>query len=478
MLSIIFLLACLVVSNAFSPRLNSRTASVLKKQSVLRSSSVAVESEKKANPVATATLGISTVNLVKNCVGSGIFSLNSRVAAISTAPAVLLPTTALVVGMAIWATYNFVMIGETCKLTKSSTYGEAWRRTVSEKSEWIIQAVVLIAPIVTCLASTIVLTDILSMSMRGIGAPLSLYGNRNLVIALLGSIILYPLCILQDLSAFKAVSAVGLLGHFSAMAVFAIRILDKSYVLGGKYNPIIAKTIIKTAAKPAATAAATAAVVTPVASKWFIVASILSYCFQAHYNAPRYYYELKDKDKDPLKFTKLTAISYLFISTITMGTVSLALKLFGSNSQSFALNSFNANDPLAFIARLAFGTSVLASFPLVFLAMRDWFVKRMIPFIPNNTREKVAGLLLLFICGLATVVKDLGIVASISGGVLGTSMMFVFPPIMYMRALIKKSKETGAKLDTKTILLNTLLLICGTGLGLFGTISNLLALKK
>ncbi len=471
---VLFLVVCLATSYAYSPRLSSRTSIVLNKQSVLlKSSSIAIKDEKKkVNPIASATLGISIVNLVKNCVGSGIFSLNSRVAAISTSPSVLLPTAALVFGMAIWASYNFIMIGETCKLTKSSTYGEAWRRTVSEKSEWIIQTVVLVAPIVTCLASTIVLTDILSMTMRGIGAPLSLYNNRNLLITLLGSFILYPLCILQDLSAFKAVSAVGLLGHFSAMAVFVIRILDKSYALGGKYNPIIAKNIIKAAAP------AVAAVTTSVSSKWFIIASILSYCFQAHYNAPRYYYELKDKDKDPLKFTKLTCIAYAFTSLITIGTIALAVNLFGAKSHSFALNSFNVNDPLAFIARLAFGTSVLASFPLVFLAMRDWFVKRLMPFIPNNTREKVAGLLLIFICSLATVVKDLGIVTSISGGVLGTSMVFVFPPIMYMRALIKKSKETGAKLNTKTILLNTMLLFCGTGLGLFGTISNILALKK
>ena len=83
----------------------------------------------------------SSLNLLKNMVGAGVFSLNSRVMAISPNPMSILPAAALITTMAAWATYNFYMVGETCRLTDSSTYSEAWSKTVSASSQWIIQSV-------------------------------------------------------------------------------------------------------------------------------------------------------------------------------------------------------------------------------------------------------------------------------------------------------------------------------------------------
>ena len=83
----------------------------------------------------------SSVNLLKNMVGAGVFSLNSRVMAISPSPMSILPAAALIITMATWATYNFYMVGETCRLTDSATYSEAWSKTVSASSQWIIQSV-------------------------------------------------------------------------------------------------------------------------------------------------------------------------------------------------------------------------------------------------------------------------------------------------------------------------------------------------
>ena len=83
----------------------------------------------------------SSVNLLKNMVGAGVFSLNSRVMSISASPTAILPAAALIMTMATWATYNFYMVGETCRLTDSSTYSEAWSKTVSASSQWIIQSV-------------------------------------------------------------------------------------------------------------------------------------------------------------------------------------------------------------------------------------------------------------------------------------------------------------------------------------------------
>ena len=53
---------------------------------------------------------VSSINLLKNCLGAGVFSLNARVSAISGSPMTIIPAAALVITMAMWATYNFYMV--------------------------------------------------------------------------------------------------------------------------------------------------------------------------------------------------------------------------------------------------------------------------------------------------------------------------------------------------------------------------------
>lgn len=53
---------------------------------------------------------VSSINLLKNCLGAGVFSLNARVSSISVNPATIVPAAAVIFAMAMWATYNFYMV--------------------------------------------------------------------------------------------------------------------------------------------------------------------------------------------------------------------------------------------------------------------------------------------------------------------------------------------------------------------------------
>ena len=182
-----------------------------------------------------------------------------------------------------------VQVGETCRMTDSTSYAGCWAKTVSEESQWLVQAVVVISPIVSCLASCIVLTDIFGLVLLKAGMPASVYENRNLVITLLSSLVLYPLCILKDLSALKSVSVLGVFGHLVAMSALSIRIWDRSYFQGGKFFSAIVPKVQEGIAAAAAVAVAKGSqtgikAVFKSLSKWFILASLLSYCFVTHYN--------------------------------------------------------------------------------------------------------------------------------------------------------------------------------------------------
>eukprot|EP01041_Mallomonas_annulata_P004741 gene4741-9415_t len=414
--------------------------------------------------VTPSSLASSSTNLVKNCVGAGVFSITSKLIAISSDPGTVTNGIAIIALMSMWATYNFWIIGETCQITNSTTYGESWAKTVSKETEWIVQMVVTLSPIVSCLANTIVLTDVLQSLFLGFGFPQWLVANRNLVISLLGSVILFPICSLKDLSALRSVSVFGLFGQLLAMAIFALRIFDGSYFPGGQF--FIPPTKLA--------AAFIAAPIDPM--KYFVFASLLSYCFVTHYNAPRFYNELKHKNSE--RFLTLSSISFSIAGLIYITTMLLGLTLFGIHSKPFILNNFVSSDPLALIARSAFGASVLASFPLIFLSMRNWLMSvtsKKFHFISG--RRPITAFLLTLICGLAVRFKDVSVVGSLSGAIFGSTMMFIFPPIMYIRALQKKAKANNTSPPLSSIVFNSFLLGLGAILGFYGTFNTILSVR-
>eukprot|EP00607_Mallomonas_marina_P000868 CAMPEP_0182437678 /NCGR_PEP_ID=MMETSP1167-20130531/85209_1 /TAXON_ID=2988 /ORGANISM="Mallomonas Sp, Strain CCMP3275" /LENGTH=279 /DNA_ID=CAMNT_0024630681 /DNA_START=649 /DNA_END=1485 /DNA_ORIENTATION=- len=274
--------------------------------------------------------------------------------------------------------------------------------------------------------------------------------SRPFIIFLLGAGILFPLCSLKDLSALKSVSGLGVAGQLLSMLILTIRLLDGSYFPGGKYY-MSPSAAIAAASVPDAMTSVIASVSTGASSvatdpmKWFVFSSLLSYCFVTHYNAPRYYTELKNSNSKRVAY--LATISYGCASLVYIGTMILGIKLFGVDAKSFLLNNLMSSDPLALVARAAFGTSVLASTPLIFLSARTWLMtvmsKRSQAF---SGIKPVAALLLTLICSLAVAFNDVAVVGSLSGAIFGSAMMFIFPPVIYIRALQKRSLENGTRL--------------------------------
>mmetsp|Transcript_40504 Transcript_40504/g.127547 ORF Transcript_40504/g.127547 Transcript_40504/m.127547 type:complete len:80 (-) Transcript_40504:143-382(-) len=73
------------------------------------------------------------------------------------------------------------------------------------------------------------------------------------------------------------------------------------------------------------------------------------------------------------------------------------------------------------------------------------------------------------------VLERLGIIASLSGSILGACIIFVFPPLIHMGCLDKKRKE-GAKLSLKEermYVTSYITLILGLLFGLFGVVVSL-----
>jgi hypothetical protein len=166
----------------------------------------------------------------------------------------------------------------------------------------------------------------------------------------------------------------------------------------------------------------------------------------------------------------------LAAATVYLLTAWLSLALLGTRAPVFALNGFSSTDWLGTAARVSFGLSVLASFPLIFLAMRNWFVTQATKFVPAlGDVKKMTAVLLFGISLAATKCTDIGLVGSIAGGLLGSSMMFVFPPIMYIQALRYQAKKNNLPSPMSLIIVNSILLVLGGCLGVLGTTNSILS---
>lgn len=490
--------------NGFGTRLKSGMSSSKDTSSNSNEINVVLTPKNNIKTNKLASLEQSQLNLAKNAIGAGVFSLSAKVNKIGPSAVASIPASFLISGMAAWSAYNFYAVGKACELSDSTTYAEAWGKVVSEESKWIVQLITTVAPMVSCLAANIVLADIFTMFVRTLGFPEAIWNNRKLMVGTLGGGILLPLCSLKDLSSLGSVSSFGLLGQAIAMMVLGIRLLDKTYNPGGIYNSI--------------TNTAAAVVPTYNPSNWFVLASLLSYCFVTHYNAPRYYNELEDFSMR--RYTYLATVSYSVSAVIYIATMYLGLNLFGLNARSFVLNNLSPKDPLATVARMAFGASVLASYPLIFLTVRNWLLSQM-----EKTKDVVPKFLIgrtqiafvaLSLIGMLTVkFRDIGAVGSLAGALFGTPMAFVLPSIMYLRAM-RKAQTEGVKMftdatetkiywprsmqdtsDKARVIINSLglqsslwgkysykfflnvtLLFCGVGMTILGATNTFIALRK
>ncbi len=184
-----------------------------------------------------------------------------------------------------------------------------------------------------------------------------------------------------------------------------------------------------------------------------------------------------------------------------MLTIYLTNKLFTPfNAHSFSLNAFSPHDPLAILAIVAFGISIFASYPLTFINLRNRFieqaqqlsvdsnslsspVRRLIKQLKLDSQKVMTFFLLSIIGALAMVCRDIGKVGSFAGSLFGSSMMFIFPPMMYLSFVYRNYHGSGDDAASHIarregyplakVLLNIVLLAGGIGITSFGTINNI-----
>lgn len=286
-------------------------------------------------------------------------SITTGIAAFGNAPTAVFPAIALITLIGFFSAYGFSLIGRVCSYTGGKSYRDAWSESIGENSSWIPAATCTFKTCFAVLSYSMILADTIRALLMTVGVETT----RTLALLGVTGTTLLPLCLLKNLSSLAPFSLVGVAGMFYTAVAMAIRYLGGSYKLGtaavkgskavpaGKYFADVAANYQPQFGNLGASAA--------LRPNTFILICMLSTAYMAHFNAPKFFIELKD---NTIKRYNTVVGTSFGISVFLFAVIgALGFLTFGSASSGLILNNYSNKDVLMSLSRVAVAISIVFS---------------------------------------------------------------------------------------------------------------------
>ena len=349
-------------------------------------------------------------------------NINVGVAAFGNSPSAIIPAVALIGSIGILCAYGFFLIGKVCAYTGATSYRSAWAYSVSESTSWIPAVSATTKTFLACTAFSMVLGDTFS----------GLLGQeRNPTLVAVTLVILLPLCLLKNLKSLAPFSLMGVLGLVYTAVAMTIRYRDGTYVMPkGELAATLAKNLQPKFGNMGYKAVLSA--------NSLILVCMLSTAYMAHFNAPKFYLELKNNTL--ARYNQVVSWSF-GISIVLMSLMTaVGFLTFGQSCSGLVLNNYAKGDVLMAGSRIAVAVSLVFSYPLAFVGCRDGILDLLS--IPHSKRTPdylnvLTVALLSVLTVLACTLKDVSFLLTLAGATLGNALSYLYPAVMYF-AVVKK----------------------------------------
>ncbi|EED91244.1 amino acid/polyamine transporter, partial [Thalassiosira pseudonana CCMP1335] len=287
-------------------------------------------------------------NLVKNLVGAGAFAIPSGFASLaggSMSKSVMIPAAAIILIMATIFVYYFILVGRLCRMTRAASYKEAFDTSAGRASAvwrrltFLVPLSVILMAGLGNLAYSMILADTTRSLLARVGYEVS----RTSSLMYITIFVLLPLCLVKKLSVLAPFSALGTGGIVFTLAVMALRCFDGTYdsQRDGRFLDV---SVI-------------------------VFATAVPFTFFCHYNAPRYYIELRQNTIP--RFSHVANVSFGISALVYFAIGAFGYYTFGDNTNGFILNNYSTKDELATLCRFAIAIALIFTYPLPFIGTRD-----------------------------------------------------------------------------------------------------------
>jgi solute carrier family 38 (sodium-coupled neutral amino acid transporter), member 11 len=211
-----------------------------------------------------------------------------------------------------------------------------------------VEFVVALLPFGTCIAYAVLIADFIPAAIQAFRPTDSYAAGRTSITLIIGCGVLFPLCLLRNLSSLKFTSVAGVVSMIFASCVVIEAIVDH------KPTNLPASTIVR------------------FDGGLFTAMSLISVAFTMHYNAQRYYQELADRTLQRIGRIIFGSFTFAFVLYVFVGI--FGVLEFGDDVQSNVINNFSPS-PVINATRVFLSLAIIASFPLPFHGCRSNFLR-------------------------------------------------------------------------------------------------------
>lgn len=339
--------------------------------------------------------------------------------------------------------YTFHLLGrltavassESSDDVKVTNLGQLWEHEIGESTSWLISLAVMLTCYGTCLCYSIILGDTFKSLAETVGLS-GIWASRRFNVAIIGLLGTYPMSCLKSLAALAPISISGVIGIFVTCIVMAIRALP-----GGAYSlnsAAVATNYLRSLPAELQPSFGVTGLRSP--RSLFVVSSMAATAFLVHMSSPEFYQTLKEPTL--ARFGKLSIVGFGATALISVFMMCLGFLTFGGASKGMILNNYSTLDTGATLCRLLMAVSLLGSYGFLANAMKKAFYQIFYKGqeITDKLHYKTSQLLVGTITTLAVLIKDAGFVVSVTGAVLGSALIYMIPPYLFL-------KSTGRRIE-------------------------------
>jgi len=364
-----------------------------------------------------ATILTTCINLLKNMVGAGL--LNVPVAFMYSS---VLGGVLDMVLSSVLATGGFLLIGYCCSKTGARSYRALMSVSVGPAAGKLIDVMLFFHTLFSCVGYITLIGDFTTKSMSGL-LPGSIFAtSRAWATVTIVVFIIFPLSLLRDLKSLKPFSVMGLAAiWFSCMYVFY---------------------------ECWATAEETTPMQTIVDHWWYVkfdtfkTIALFNGSFSAHYSAPTFYAELRQKSFKRYAQCALWSFGISTILFTVFGIVGFAR--FGDDVLGNILKSYDPTSIPVQLSWMCMNIATIFVFPIAFQRMRaSWTALVNKPLgLHGNSAIPWTTIGLLAACAYFGIAfTDIAVVKLIKGATLGVSIMFIMPGLAFLGISSKGSNR-------------------------------------
>eukprot|EP00927_Polykrikos_kofoidii_P028959 TRINITY_DN25121_c0_g1_i1.p1 TRINITY_DN25121_c0_g1~~TRINITY_DN25121_c0_g1_i1.p1 ORF type:complete len:450 (-),score=47.01 TRINITY_DN25121_c0_g1_i1:35-1384(-) len=381
-----------------------------------------------------ASLGRVVLTLLKNMIGSGLFSL--PVGFWVATPYIGITVLAFI---GFLSASTFWMVGYCCITWRVNSFRELWEAAFGRSSAWIIDVVLFFTGYLTLVTYIVLIGDFTTKSFSGLlGPDHVLSTNRWINQWTITASILLPLSLAKDLTRLAFTSALGL---GIMLYVFCIVIFDYWSNASAEWNDNVVLAELRFGC--------------------FEAVALYTHAFVAHYNAPKIFSELANPTHE--RWFSMVALAYSLAFLVYAIFAWCGFSRFQGTVKGNVLRNYEPSFAIL-VAWLGMGFAIAFTYPLSFNAMREAAVNlytvlrrqpRFIALFGTAPTERAfsantltfVSVALVVLTGVASMFcEDLGVVNALAGSIMGCMIAFVMPACLFFqtaRSQLKRLKENS-----------------------------------